>query len=76
VAVAIRHGIVPLGERQELVAHVEEGHARHPAAQVELEDARVELERLLDIAHRDGDVVDPYHPSHLLSLCAVGNLKA
>ena len=46
-----------LGEREELVAHVDERHARCPAAQLEVEEPAVEGERLLDVAHLERDVV-------------------
>ena len=52
-------------ERDELVAHVDE---RHPgagaAAQLELEELPVPLERLVDIADLERDVVDPDEPRH------------
>src|SRR5919197_2359430 len=51
------------GERDELVAHVDEGHPAGAPAQLELEDAPVELERLLDIAHLERDVVQADEPS-------------
>ena len=51
-----------LGEREELVAHVEERHARDPAAQLELERPPVELERRLEVADLERDVVDPDQP--------------
>jgi hypothetical protein len=41
----------------EQVAHVDEGHAAAAAAQRELEDPPVELERLADIADLEGDVI-------------------
>src|SRR4029079_10801125 len=47
----------PCGEREELVAHVHEGHAPGAATELEVEDAPVELERLLDVADLEGDVV-------------------
>jgi len=49
-------------ERDELVAHVDEGHAAAAAAQLELEDSPVELERLVDVAHLEGDVVQADEP--------------
>ena len=52
----------PLRERDELVAHVHEGHAAGAAAELELEDAPVELERLLDVADLEGDVVQADEP--------------
>jgi hypothetical protein len=58
--VAVRVGRLrpPLRERDELVAHVHEGHAAGAAAELEVEDAPVEGERLLDVADLEGDVVD------------------
>jgi hypothetical protein len=45
-------------ERDELVAHVDEGHAAAAAAQLELEDSPVERERFFDVAHFERDVVE------------------
>ena len=53
-----------LGQHQELVAHVDEGHARYAAAQLELEQAAVELERRVEVAHLEHDVVDPHQSRH------------
>ena len=45
-------------ESDELVAHVDEGHPRAASpAELELEDAPVELERLLDVADLERNVV-------------------
>ena len=57
----------PLGERQELVAHVEERHPRDPAAELELEDRAVELERRVEVADLERDVVDPEQPGTLVA---------
>ena len=46
------------GERDELIAHVDERHARAAAAQRELEQPAVEGERLVDVADLERDVVD------------------
>jgi hypothetical protein len=51
-----------LGEREELVAQVDEGHPRHPSAQLDLEDAAIERERLVEVAHVECDVVDADRP--------------
>ena len=68
VAVPVRRAGLALRERQELVAHVEEGHARHAAAQLELEDAAVEVDRLVHVADRQRDVVDADQPRHSRSI--------
>lgn len=49
--VPVRVGLLGAAGRQrdELVAHVDEGHAPPPAAQREVEDLSVELERLVDV---------------------------
>ncbi len=62
--VAVRVGQLrpSLGERDELVAQVHEGHPAGAAAELEVEDAPVELERLLDVADLEGDVVQTDEP--------------
>src|SRR2546421_37988 len=45
-------------ERDELVADVDEGHPRGAAAQRELEDRAVEIQRLVDAPDLERDVVD------------------
>ena len=59
-----------LGDGEELVAEVEEGHAAHATAQLEREQAPVELECGVEVADLKGDVVDPDEPSrgHIGSL--------
>ena len=52
-----------LGKGDELVADVDERHAAGAAAQLEVEDPAVELERRLDVAHFERDVVDARQPS-------------
>ena len=54
-----------LGQRQELVAHVDERHPPGAAAQREVEQAAVELERLLDVADLERDVVDADQAGHV-----------
>ena len=60
-----------VGQREELVPHVQEGHSRRPAAQLEVEDPSVERQGLLEIADLERDVVDPdqaWAPTHLGSV--------
>jgi hypothetical protein len=45
-------------ESDKLVAEVDERHPRRAAAQLEAEDAAVKLERLVDVADFERDVVD------------------
>jgi hypothetical protein len=53
------------GERDELIAHVNEGHpSPSPAAQLELEEASIPGERLLDVADLERNVVDSDEPRH------------
>ena len=54
-----------LRQVDELVAHVDEGVGLALAAQLEVEDAAIEGERLLDVADLDGDVVHADHPGLL-----------
>ena len=55
----------PCGERDELIAHVDEGHrGANPAAQLELEEASIPGQRLLDVTDLERDVVDPDEPRH------------
>ena len=58
VALPVRPGAMALREREELIAHVEEGHPGHPAAQLEAEQAPVEVERGVEIADLERHVVD------------------
>jgi hypothetical protein len=58
VALLIRRLRPPFRERDELVAHVDERHPPPAPAQRQLEDPGVEVERLLDAADLEGDVVD------------------
>jgi hypothetical protein len=62
VALVVSGLATALGEREELIAHVEEGHSGHPAAQLELEHAPVELERRVEVAHLERHVVDADEP--------------
>jgi nitroreductase len=51
-----------LGEREELVAHVEKGHVPVAFGHLEVEEAAVELDRLVEVAHLERDVVDAHEP--------------
>ena len=51
-----------LGDRQELVAHVDERHPAPAPAEREREEPAVEVERFLDAPDLDRDVVDPDQP--------------
>ena len=64
VARRVRPLRAALREREELVAHVDERHPRDPSAQLQLEQAPVEVERLVDRADLERDVVDPDGASH------------
>src|SRR5205085_8621965 len=52
----------PPDEGDELVADVDERHAARAAAQPQVEEAAVELERAVDVVHLERDVVDPDEP--------------
>ena len=60
VAAVVGRLAAALGERQELVAHVDERHARSAAAELECEQAAVEIECLVEVADLERDVVDAY----------------
>ena len=63
----------PAGEREKLVAHVDERHAvADAAAELELEEASVPGERVLDVVDFERDVVDPHEPGHVLLNAAGG----
>ena len=53
-----------LGKREELIAHVDKRHPGDPAAQLQLEQAPVELQRLVERADLDCDVIHPNRTSH------------
>src|SRR3970282_743193 len=56
-------------EGDELVAQVHEGHAAPATAELDLvEDAPEKRERLRDVTHLDGDVIDPDQARHALRL--------
>ncbi len=46
-------------KREELVTKVDESRILAPAAQLEIEQAPVEGQRLVDIANFEGDVIEP-----------------
>ena len=55
----------PARDRDELVAHVDERHrAARAAAQLELEEPPVPLERGVDVGDLERDVVDADEPGH------------
>ena len=62
VAAVVGRLAASLGDRDELIAHVDERHPGHAAAQLELEDLAVELERRVEVADLERDVVDPDEP--------------
>ena len=65
----------PLGDRQELVAHIEEGHPGDAAAELELERPPVELERGLEVVHLDRDVIDADQPRARHPLILTGGVS-
>src|ERR1700758_4366904 len=59
MAIGVRRLGPAAGERDELVAHVHESHGGAlPAAQLEVEEAAVPGQSLVDVAHLEGDMVD------------------
>src|SRR5215210_5496664 len=59
VPVFVGGAVLALGERDELVSCVYERHPGSASPQLDLEEASVELERLLYVPDLDGDVVEP-----------------
>ena len=57
MAVVVRRLAPALGERDELVAQVDERHTPRSSAQLEVEEATVERECLLEVSHLESDVV-------------------
>src|SRR4029077_6925253 len=54
-----------LEESDELVAEVDEGHSPGPAAQLQIwEERSPELERLVEAAHVERDMIDPQRARH------------
>jgi hypothetical protein len=72
----IGRGGATLGERDELIAHVDEGHARFAIDAADREDRTVERHGLLQVADLEGDVVDADHACeplrHAHSMANVG----
>ena len=64
VAVVVGRLPASLADREELVAQVDERHPRHAPAQLEVEEPRVELQRLVEVADLERDVVDPDQSGH------------
>ena len=59
-----------LREGDELVPDVDECHSAHPAPQLDLEDLPVEVQRLVEVVHLEGDVVEADQPrfGHVFTL--------
>ena len=68
VALLVGRLLPALGEHEKLVTHVEKGHAPHAPAQLELEDATVEVEALGELADLQHHVVDSHQPGHRRSI--------
>jgi hypothetical protein len=64
VALAVRLLRAALGEREKLVAGVDERHPSRPAAQLEAEQTAVEIERGVHVADLEGDVVEADEARH------------
>jgi hypothetical protein len=62
VPVSVGGGVLAFGERDELVARVYERHPGPTSPQLDVEEASVELERLLYVPDLEGDVVEPDEP--------------
>ena len=65
----VARGRRALHQGDELIAHVDKGAMRAPAAQLEGEDAAIEGKRLVDAAHLQGDMVDAHEVGFLNSGC-------
>jgi hypothetical protein len=65
-----------LGEGEELVAHLDERHPRLALHRAELEDPRVERERLVEVADLERDVVDADEPCTLAHVLDVRLARA
>jgi hypothetical protein len=76
VAGSVRRLCSAFRERDELVADVDEGHARRAAAQLEVEDPAVELERVVDALDLERNVVDADESRHGTSLASEGGSVA
>lgn len=65
MALVVRRLRAPGGERDELIARVEEGHpVADPPPQLELEQPPVERECVVEVAHLERHVVDADEPRH------------
>src|SRR3954453_979495 len=62
VALLVGRLASPFGDGDELVAHVDERHAAHPPAQLEGEQAAVEVERGVEVTDLERHVVDADQP--------------
>ncbi len=59
VAVRVRRLRAAGRQRDELIAHVDEGDALAPPSEREVENGAVEVERFLDVSDLQGDVIHP-----------------
>ena len=68
--------VTPLRERDELVAEVDEGHARAAPAQLHVvEDPPEERDRLVDVADLDREVVDADESRHERRVTATSGVR-
>lgn len=51
-------------QREELITEIDPRHRRPPAAKLELEEARIPRQRLVDVAHLERDMVDADRACH------------
>src|SRR4029450_183977 len=73
VPVRVRRLRSSLREGDELIADVDERHPSEVAPELELEDPAVPLERLVDVADFQRDVVDANEPRHLSEASWLGS---
>src|SRR5215211_1946993 len=62
VPVIVGGGVLSFDERDELVSCVYECHPGSASPQLDIEEAAVELERLIYVPYLEGDVVEPDEP--------------
>ena len=68
VAAVVGRLLPALADGEELVAHVDERHAGHAAAELEAEQAPVEVECGVEVADLERDVVDADEAGHVSPL--------
>ena len=71
MTIPVRRLTAALGEGDELLPNVDEGHPLHPSPQLDLEDRAVEGQRLLHVPDLEGDVVEADQPDALAQLGTV-----